>query len=633
MPTHSSKFDWSPFDRRIAFRRRRFDTPKLIITHDGNVSAAAIEHQQRAKNIDSSPLGRYQSDIPQFIHVQDWRRLGRNQQREERQPRQQKEPLHVSERCDERCSDQYFDFHDEDIKGSPRLSHHRSLFESRVSPISDSRRLNDGLRYTRRTSASPSNKLSNVWIAKCDEAEDVNKRRVTPSPQFSCRQYRYGARRRGTVPSTGLSNRQDTYSQYDPITTCRLLYNQNGDTSQSSTSFPPVHGQWKLPGVNTDDENPVPENSSSSTEQDGKTSTNSIGNEHPIATKSFNIGKHATLISRTANRTNNLGDHSDISYNENSNDMYCEVKYRSRQGTQTTEATSKDSKRSKKWLCDVCKKVRFDTYVEAFRHETECRKNVSLRDDDQDGEKQGEKNDDRSSQMDTEKRAWKREQLKNRLKQIRVSNALGINGGNVATKGRGRSQSSLSSTNSATKWLCSVCKKVSFDRYADACRHEKICKIRMEATADKRDPNDNRGNDESQPSQTERRDPIVSQTSNTGSNDRDVGDTQSKASETSKGEGDGRMKGAIEETGKVFTNQYIVHNNTNTMRDPTQALFYFNEPRCKGNAYDRYIFLANQAEDDEERERYVSLAIQTREEDISSFKREGSNEERYVCLA
>eukprot|EP00536_Pseudo-nitzschia_multiseries_P012443 jgi/Psemu1/290288/fgenesh1_pg.477_\ len=796
MPTHFSTAEGSPFDRRILLRRRRFETPKLIITHDGNVSSAANENQDRNRFMDASPIGQdSNNDIPQFIHVQNSRRLRLNQQRaerEERQPVQRNEFRNVSDQIEERCPDDSFRVRvrvrDEDAQPSPRSSQHRSFCESRVSAISSSRRLNYGMGHSRKP-ASPSNRGStNTTRIIATRNEEVGNgewnehfpHRESSSPQLSFRQHHpqssfYTATRsdRDTA-SSGLRNVPDKYTHCDPISTSRLLYQQNDTTSQCSKTSLPVHSPKKLSVVNLDDKNYLAEDLSSLTQGVGKNPTASIGCANPVATRLFRNNRsqnQATFkgerrTARANGRKDNPGDETVISYNENSNGIYCEVQYRS---TQTTEATSKDSKRSKKWLCDVCKEVRFDSYVEAFRHEIECRKKNAPVDEDCSNldDKQGESNDDRSSQMDTEKRAMRREQIKNRLKEMRLSKGFGNNVCNVATMGRGRSQASVSSANSATKWLCSVCKKVSFDRYADACKHEmvckimmeeKVCKIRMGATADTREPANNQGNDESRLIQTEPREIIIipTQESSDDTNDGDASsDTQSKAFETStrkgeaygrmiqsieetrknysvgyntyntnieqrpqqrhicsvckkvsfdcysdacqhekvckikmeatadmreptnnrgnekspriqtelreiiiiteessndtndgdvlsdaqskmfetrEGEADGQIIRCIEETGKEYTNGYNAYN-THTEQDPKQDQFYNSRQRNKGNAYDRYIFLANQAEDEAERERYISLAIQTREEEMSSYKKDEINEERYVCLA
>jgi len=68
-------------------------------------------------------------------------------------------------------------------------------------------------------------------------------------------------------------------------------------------------------------------------------------------------------------------------------------------------------------------------------------------------------------------------------------------------------------------------------------------------------------------------------------------------------------------------------------RDP--ALFHDATRRTKnkGEAYDRYVSLASQQEEEEERERYIALAKQTREEEFLIYQRGEIDDDRYVCLA
>lgn len=78
--------------------------------------------------------------------------------------------------------------------------------------------------------------------------------------------------------------------------------------------------------------------------------------------------------------------------------------------------------------------------------------------------------------------------------------------------------------------------------------------------------------------------------------------------------------------------------NTNVQNDddvfPRHSLFSSVSTRnYKGDAYDRYIALASQQEEEEERERFIALAKQTREEELLSYNRGEKDEERYVCLA
>ena len=68
----------------------------------------------------------------------------------------------------------------------------------------------------------------------------------------------------------------------------------------------------------------------------------------------------------------------------------------------------------------------------------------------------------------------------------------------------------------------------------------------------------------------------------------------------------------------------------NTYDDAEQTV---QENLDKGEAYDRYVFLASQQEEEEERNRFIALAKQSREEEMLSYRQGDTDDDRYVCLA
>jgi hypothetical protein len=138
-------------------------------------------------------------------------------------------------------------------------------------------------------------------------------------------------------------------------------------------------------------------------------------------------------------------------------------------------------KKSMKWLCDVCKEAQFENYVEAFRHEMNCRKKFFL-------EQQQRESVMAHSEPDrfyAEQRAQRREKLKqqwqaksrsiySKIDSIPGASApppirdtletRGVDSGHGHEKGEG-----------TKKWLCSICKQQYFEHYLDACRHERQC--------------------------------------------------------------------------------------------------------------------------------------------------------------
>jgi hypothetical protein len=375
-----------------------------------------------------------------------------------------------------------------------------------------------------------------------------------------------------------------------------------------------------------------------------------------------------------------------------------------------------------KWLCDVCKEARFDTYVEAYRHEIECRtfKNKthgsSNIKEPKDSHHRGEveakleisissnnrTHNNNNNNNSNDGRSWRREHKGNQLQEMSLSSSADSRSSNhcridttsntpIALEGGGGGKSSVNnnpvaSKDEATRWLCSVCKEVSFDHYPDACYHEKICKIRMEATADLRgsaattvkpmaasnpipllnltrddavcmirtdatadlwEAADKLNGTSDPPS------PLYhTQTLEDGNrynhvamdrperrqeeNDRERTEPQVRYEtlDAIERERDRPMNPAITETrdDRCHAFDTNVQNVDNVF--PRDSLFSSVSTRNhKGEAYDRYVSLASQQEEEEERERFIALAKQTREEELLSYKRGEKDDERYVCLA
>ena len=390
----------------------------------------------------------------------------------------------------------------------------------------------------------------------------------------------------------------------------------------------------------------------------------------------------------------------------------------------TNSFRQKQKHTATKWLCDVCKEARFDTYVEAYRHEKKCKKRKN-------------KTVGRNSTKELEALTYQRgdvvEKRENSESRVRIDNDYFISNygariGNhlqemslssstesspsnhcrIATtpiaqgidlvSGSGNYDSSASKE--ATKLLCHVRKDVSFDNYQDACSCEKICKIQMEATADFRAAGIGKPSNSGAPLP-----PLYRAQTRSGSFDK-IGKVATadlwKESEKLKGgsfssssfffaqqsldhgnrhntlannpperrqdENDREVaKSQIRYEGMdVIEKERELHSQTNSSlfgkphgaRNPSETRddryhtfnantrnndsdvppqdFLFLSERTKnhkGEAYDRYVLLASQQEEEEERERYIALAKQTREEELLSYRHGDTSEERYVCLA
>jgi len=360
-----------------------------------------------------------------------------------------------------------------------------------------------------------------------------------------------------------------------------------------------------------------------------------------------------------------------------------------------------------KWLCDVCKEARFDSYVEAFRHETQCRKirNERLQFSTKTEKKASTQhknskiefergiNNNKNNRIEitnqnryneSEGRQWRGEFLENNLHHMSLSSSSDSdtsNQVNITTQSsitnRGQSGNGGGSilhgsvtSRESLRWLCSVCKEVSFNNYEEACNHEKICRIRMEATADMRMPVACIPTQTSRPLSsypTQTRGDIVSQT---------TADLQ-QAAENLKGNSaplplleitesledanwqdpeikpipEGRQdrnddREAITSLTRNETMDIIERerercdpvvdtkekNKNYTFALPESTIVRGLIPKDKGEAYDRYVNLASQQEEEEERDRLIALARETREEELES-DRLGGGDERYVCLA
>lgn len=135
-----------------------------------------------------------------------------------------------------------------------------------------------------------------------------------------------------------------------------------------------------------------------------------------------------------------------------------------------------------KWLCDCCRKIQFESYVDAFRHELQCRKQMYLAQQQKELETLAHSEPEKDLRLSANRREWRREQLKRQVyeKSRSLCSTIGdrnpttissISGSFGGAVGRAKSVSS----SGGTKWLCSICKEICFDHYLDACRHEKEC--------------------------------------------------------------------------------------------------------------------------------------------------------------
>jgi len=372
---------------------------------------------------------------------------------------------------------------------------------------------------------------------------------------------------------------------------------------------------------------------------------------------------------------------------------------------------------SKKWLCDVCKEARFDSYVEAYRHEVECRKRkiqgVEQNDTSNFKETRGFQHGHGGAEADGKNNSRRhdgnydyfssnyRDHIGSHLQEMSLSSSTGSPPSNhckiaTTTISRGTEIVSSSGNNGpvvsreVTRWLCSVCKEVSFDNHHDACVHEKICKIQMEATADLRaagtykPPNAstlrlppsnltaiqgstiditknvaavdlwtaaeklNRKNppkpisylehqilaDGNQQtalviSPPENRQDENSTKAPVRYEDMDIIERQREGySGNESPSGKGLDQRNLDET---RDDQY--HASNGSTEEIIEKIILEDMKGNKGDAYDRYVLLANQQEEEEERERYIALAKQTREEELLIHREGDSDGERYVCLA
>ncbi|KAG7373914.1 hypothetical protein IV203_013009 [Nitzschia inconspicua] len=135
--------------------------------------------------------------------------------------------------------------------------------------------------------------------------------------------------------------------------------------------------------------------------------------------------------------------------------------------------------KSMKWLCDVCKEAQFENYVEAFRHEMDCRKKFFLEEQKRESVMAYSEPDPFLADM----RAQRREQIKQKLyeksrsiyskiESVPAASSPPVMGG--ASDGLGHNHNQIKGEGTK-KWLCSICKQQYFEHYLDACRHEKQC--------------------------------------------------------------------------------------------------------------------------------------------------------------
>lgn len=302
----------------------------------------------------------------------------------------------------------------------------------------------------------------------------------------------------------------------------------------------------------------------------------------------------------------------------------------------TREASTAAGSAGSKWLCDVCKEARFDNYVDAYRHEKECRQRknnsfaIGIQNTENSYQRGKERVGNHSNHHDEDQQRRRIDHIGMQLQDMSLSSSTDSPPADqcrIPTTSEDRDDPESVTSKDVTRWLCSVCKEVSFDNYADACSHEKICKIRMEATADR--PKTARKD----AVRKIRMDAITSAWEAAekpmGTNDRDRYLPMVELHREARQEENDR--GDIESQARHDTLDTVEREQDRGGNRPMSP-FDFVSQNKKGEAYDRYVILANEQEEEEDRERYIALAKQTREEELMSFERE-DEEERYVCLA
>jgi hypothetical protein len=137
---------------------------------------------------------------------------------------------------------------------------------------------------------------------------------------------------------------------------------------------------------------------------------------------------------------------------------------------ETEDIQEWNENKSMKWACDVCKEAEFESYVDAFRHELECRKKLYL--DQHHHQRELEtKAQSEPDRISAERRAWRRAEMKRQL----YEKSRSICSGNESPSSSSNQKSADTWPQHEKKWLCSVCKEVYFEHYIDACRHERQC--------------------------------------------------------------------------------------------------------------------------------------------------------------
>lgn len=367
---------------------------------------------------------------------------------------------------------------------------------------------------------------------------------------------------------------------------------------------------------------------------------------------------------------------------------------------------------SRKWLCDVCREARFETYVEAYRHEAECRKNKmntsGWNNTSNTREAQGFQHDhgivEANEKISTRRHRGNydyfssnyKEHVGSHLQEMSLSSSTESPPSNhcrIDTTPISRGMGVVSGNNVSmvsredTRWLCSVCEEVSFDNYPDACVHEKICKIRMEATADLRAagiakpasanaptlPHSNRPQTrgsvidltemvatvdlwKTEEEKKRENHPIppsyrkqqtlnhenlqITSVNSPPENRQDENSTKSQIRYEDmdiierQREGYSQNESSFGGTHPEEVRDDQCHaSNGITEESVDNIILQARKKKDKGEAYDRYVLLASQQEEEEERERYIALAKQTREEEFLSYRQADNDGERYVCLA
>ena len=630
MPTHFSKLEESPSNRQRELRRKIRTRSAMTkgqpsLNLDESVASNATICEDGNLRRSSSYRRNRSQDIPQVIHIQNSKRLLQIRDR----------PLQRDDYC-----------------------------QSRVSAISSS---TNGERETREDDgyALPTKGRGSIssFSAQRDATKIINR---VPTDQQNHLVYDLTSINAPSEPST-LTNNSYSIKSHRRIHTLVNGHGVLGSTSSRSSGKQKQRNRVR--------------NGRDAVKRHTQSLTNAF--DEPFRRRRAIISYEDS--NNSLNEASLMGEQFADGYSEYSDRVGGSLKQKQDSGT--------------KWLCDVCKEARFDSYVEACRHESQCQKRQSTHVELKSTEKPKSMyhqlenvgkiyGENRRNNMEYS-RSMLGEQIRSNGQELYFSSSSEASSSSycrIATTpfatGKGSNDSVMSRV--TNRWLCSVCKEVSFDNYSDACTHEKICKIQMEATSDLRTsgrykpssasvalpPLHNKSTSktgvdtiqeeasikmwrEAQKLKGDKHSvsPLLLIQPNFDDDDLqdDIHENALEFRQDENGRGslnpDDRLEimdviereregilpidspfGKIQESydDKIrSTNFTVVDNAEHTVQDNVE----------KGEAYDRYVLLASQQEEEEERDRFIALAKQTREEEMLSYRQGDTDEDRYVCLA